>query len=403
MPQAPEPHGPRPSLSACIIARDEARAIPDCLASVAFCDEVVVVDSGSTDATVDLALASGARVIAQDWLGFAAQRNVALDHATGDWVLEIDADERVSPQLRREIASFLAGPAKEFSLAGVPRREVFLGGQLTWSAKYPCYSHRLLLRGAYRHDEARTVHEGLIPTGPVYPFDGELTHLLAAGWREAVADAWRYAGLEAGQLQAPRTLAAFMRGAILRPPAKFAYRVLVDAGWRDGWRGIAKIALDCLVDATVATRHLLGRRGAETGSSGVAAGSHYGARHFYRGSPRLVGVALGPAARAAAGAWLAEARDAGADVALVSDAQAPDDWHGVRVRRLGGFGPVALARALDAEQRLRAIDGVPAFGPRARLFTRLVPIHLRGHLRDPAAVSPEVAVPAALRSRPAAG
>src|SRR6202050_3277869 len=90
------------SVSACIIAKDEQHHLPECLASVAFCREIVLVDSGSRDATRELARAAGAVVVEQPWLGFAAQRNVALDHASGDWVLEVDADERVSGGLREE-------------------------------------------------------------------------------------------------------------------------------------------------------------------------------------------------------------------------------------------------------------------------------------------------------------
>src|SRR5947209_3726192 len=93
----------RATLSACLIVQDEQDRLPDALASVAFCDEVIVVDGGSGDGTVQIARAGGARVIENPWPGFAAQRNVALDAARGEWILEIDADERVSPPLRRSI------------------------------------------------------------------------------------------------------------------------------------------------------------------------------------------------------------------------------------------------------------------------------------------------------------
>jgi glycosyltransferase involved in cell wall biosynthesis len=381
------------TLSACIIARDEEQSLPECLASVGFCEEIVLVDSGSTDATVAIGRAAGARVIEQPWLGFAAQRNVALDHAHGDWVLEIDADERVSAELRAEIERFLAATPPGVELAGLPLREIFLGHALGPSAKYPKYRHRLLRRGSYRHDEARTVHEGFIPEGVVHPFDGDLMHLLAAGWSEAVGDAWRYSRLEAGQLQGPRSPAAWVAGALVRPAVKLLYRLLIDGGWRDGWAGLAKISLDCATDSVVWTRHLLGRRGAERGRSGVGESAHYGSRRLRLGSLRVVGVAADPRAAADAQRWLARARAAGADVTLVGPRQdvecmsqgveraREEAGHGeVRIRALNGVGPVALIRALDAEDQLRPFDVVVAFGARAGVLLRLVPGALRGEL-----------------------
>jgi glycosyltransferase involved in cell wall biosynthesis len=377
--QAPAETSISATLSACVIARDEEHNLPDCLASVGFCQEIVVVDSGSSDATVQIARDAGARVVEQPWLGFAAQRNIALDHASGEWVLEIDADERVSPQLRSEIELFLAESADGVDLAGLPLREIFLGHALGPSAKYPKYRHRLLRRGSYRHDEARTVHEGFIPEGVVHPFEGDLSHLLATSWSEAIGDAWRYARLEAGQLQGGRSPAAWVRGACVRPVAKLFYRLAIDGGWRDGWAGIAKIALDCATDTAVWTRHLLGRRGSERGHSGVAGSGHYGSRRLRRGALRVVGVAADPAAAALATRWLERARDGGADVALVcsSPAAAQSD---VRVRGLRRAGPLALIRALDAEDQLRPIDAVVPFGSRARLLLRWVPAGLRGPL-----------------------
>jgi glycosyltransferase involved in cell wall biosynthesis len=380
---APVAHAPRDrptpaTLSACVIARNEERSLPDCLASVGFCQEIVLVDSGSTDATVKIARAAGARVIEQPWLGFAAQRNVALDHARGSWVLEIDADERVSPQLADDIERFLADPPDGVDLVGLPLRENFLGRALGPSAKYPKYRHRLLRAGTYRHDQARTVHEGFIPEGVVAPLEGDLIHLLAASWSEAVGDAWRYARLEAGQLQGGCSPAAWVRGALIRPAAKLLYRTVIDGGWRDGWAGLAKISLDCATDTVVWTRHLLGRRGSERGRSGVAASAHYGSRRLRRGCLRVVGVAADPDAVAAAQRWLGCARAAGADVALVG--VRPARQSGIRVRPLRRVGPLMLTRALDAEDQLRPMDAVVAFGWRARLLLRVAPPGLRGQL-----------------------
>jgi glycosyltransferase involved in cell wall biosynthesis len=379
-----------PTLSACIIARDEAHRLPDCLASVAFCDEVVVVDSGSTDATVKIAVTAGARVIEQPWLGFSAQRNVALDHARGDWVLEIDADERLTPALSAEIVLFLADPDCAVDMGALPLRNIFLGRPLGPSAKYPEYRRRLIRRGAYRHDEDRTVHEALVPHGPVHPFTYDLEHLLAENLREALADAWRYARLEAGQMQSTLTFSTFARGALIRPPTKFVYRLLVDGGWRDGWRGMGKIAIDCAIDMIVWFRHLLGRRGEELGRSGVGASLHYGATNFRAGSPRVLGAACGDDAHARALAWLQDVGASGADVALLSDVTDRTARTGdcgtrtarVRVRRLApAMGPLRLIRALDAEEQLRTIDAVVAFGFRARMLMHAVPPALRGAVR----------------------
>ncbi len=370
----------RASLSACIIARDEAERLPACLESVGFCDEIVVIDGGSTDATVQLAEAAGARVVRQPWLGFAAQRNVGLDHARGEWVLEIDADERVTPALRTEIEAFLAAPPAGVELGGLPRREVFLGRALGPSAKYPMYSHRLLRREAYRHDELRTVHEGLIPHGPVHPFEGDLLHLLATSWREALADAWRYARLEAGQLDEAPSLGGFLKGALLRPAIKFGYRLTIDGGWRDGWRGASRIAIECAIDSTVWIRHLLGFRGRERGRSGAPAGGHYGARKLPRGSAHVVAVAAGTAATASAATWLTGIQSDGADVALISDSPGAFAGSQIRLRRLPAASPLALIHALDAEEQLRTIDAVVPFGRRASTLMRLVPGPLRGAL-----------------------
>jgi hypothetical protein len=366
----------RASISACIIARDEAERLPECLASVAFCDEVVVVDSGSVDETVQIARAAGARVVEQPWLGFAAQRNVALDHARCDWVIEVDADERVSPQLRAEIEAFMAAPPDGVELGGIPLRDLLLGHPLGPSAKYPKYRHRLLLRGAYRHDERRTVHEGLLPHGPVHPFTADLLHLFAGSWREAFVDTWGYARLEAGQLRSAHSAGAALTGAFVRPGLKFLYRLSIDGGWRDGPYGAARIALDCIGDSLVWLLHMSGRGVGEEGVSGVSAGSHFGSRRRHQGSVRVLGLAAGAGAAADATAWLRRARAEGMDVALIADV--PVEQLSLRVHRLRRMRPLQLLRALEAEQQLRSVDAVIPFGWRAGRLLRIMPRSLHG-------------------------
>jgi hypothetical protein len=351
-----------------VIASDEERRLPACLQSLDFCDEIVVVDGGSRDRMPEIARAAGALVVENPWPGFAAQRNVALDHAHGDWILEIDADERVSPVLATSIRAMLADPpGAEIRMAALPMRDVFLGRPLGPSARYPRYRHRLFRREAFRHDESRTVHEGLWPDGPVLPLEGELEHLLATTWREALADSVAYARLESRQHGRPGPLGV-LKGAVLRPTAKFAYRALLYGGWRDGVRGLGKIWLECVADS-LAT--LYGLRG----GSGERSGTH-GAEPPRVGPVRLVGIGLGASGGARLAAWLGEAAEAGADVALICGRNAPDG--AVRVRQVSGLGPGALARALDAEDQLRPIDAIVPAGARERRLLGLAPRALQG-------------------------
>jgi Glycosyl transferase family 2 len=355
------------SLTACVIAGDEEHRLPACLSSLGFCDQIVVVDGGSRDRTVEIAREAGAEVIESPWPGFAAQRNVALDHARGDWVLEIDADERVDPQLAGSIGAMLADPPAGVRMAALPMRDVFLGRPLGPSARYPRYRHRLFRRGAFRHDESRTVHDGLWPDGPVQPLDGELEHLLATSWREAFADALAYARLESGQHGRPGALGA-LKGIFARPLAKFAYRAFLYGGWRDGSRGLARVGLECGADSLAA---LYGLRG-----KGVGEAAGLGQEAPRVGPVRIVGITLGEMGAARVAEWLAVAKGEGADVALICGRQAPAT--AVRLRQVMGAGPGALVRALDAEDQIRPIDALLLAGRRERRLLRLAPAALRG-------------------------
>jgi glycosyltransferase involved in cell wall biosynthesis len=162
-----------PTLCAIIITRNEAGNIAACLASVAFCDERIVVDCGSTDDTVALARGLGAEVSVQPWQGFGAQKNHALSLAKGDWVLSIDADERVTPALARAIrAAIDEGRADGYDM---PRRSRFLGREMRHSGWYPDYVLRLFRRGRARFSDT-LVHERVVCDGPLGRIDEPLLH-----------------------------------------------------------------------------------------------------------------------------------------------------------------------------------------------------------------------------------
>jgi hypothetical protein len=382
------------TLSACIIVRDEEERLPACLAGLAFCDEIVVVDSGSRDRTREIARAAGAKVVENPWPGFAIQRNVAIDHASSDWVLEIDADERVTPALGAEIRALVdRGPSED--MAAVPIRHEFLGAPLGPAARYPAYRHRLFRRSRFRHDESRSVHEGLWPDGPTIALDGDLTHVLAASWNEALADCAAYARLESTQRRRPGAGDAAI-GIFVRPLVRFAYRAFLLGGLRDGLRGLVKIGLDCAADS--GAQLLAIRRGRAD-----AAGPAFGQEAPRLGSVRIVGAAVTPRGAERVAAWLRGAAAAGADVWLI----APTSIEGLPGRRLEGSGPGAFARALDAADQLRPVDAVLVAGRSERLWLRFAPRALRGKVPplaladDPAAATE--ALQATRQSAPEAG
>jgi len=188
------------SLSAIIITKNEARDLPDCLASLAFCDEVVVVDSGSTDGTVPIAEAAGCRVLIRaDWAGFGPQKQRALDAATGDWVLSIDADERIPPALATEIrAAIASGGAAGYR---VNRLNSFLGKPLRHGGWYPDRHLRLARRDAARFTPD-LVHEKLVVDGTIGELATDMPHLSYGDFDEVLDKQRRYALSGAKQRQA---------------------------------------------------------------------------------------------------------------------------------------------------------------------------------------------------------
>jgi hypothetical protein len=375
---------PRERISACLIVQNEQDRLAAALQSVSFCDETIVVDGGSSDRTVEIAREAGAVVIENPWPGFAAQRNLALDQATGDWVFEIDADERVSERLRAGIEALLAAEASDVQIAACALRNNFLGGPLGPSAKYPAYRNRMFRRGSYRHDEGRKVHEGIEPHRRPFVLEGDLEHELAGALGEALGDAWRYARLESAHLPKPSPQ-AYVTGILLRPSAKLLYRTILDGGWRDGWRGLVKIALDVGSDALV-WMLVLTRRGSAkiTPAARESAGTdHFGRRPT--GPVKVVATAYGTGDAQRASKWLAGLRAQGLDVALIAggaDVQRSNGTGGeldadVPMVTLARFGPLAVMHALDVERQLRTTDAVVPVGRRARLIDRLLPRTLR--------------------------
>lgn len=221
-------------LSVAIIARNEERNLRACLASVAFADEIVVVDHASTDRTVSIAREHGARVIeTSNWPGFGAQKNRALDACTGEWILSLDADERVSPQLRGEIECVLAQP--RFDVYEMPRRSTYCGRFMRHGGWHPDYVRRLLRRGAARFSDA-TVHETLVTDRPVGRLRAPLLHYSFRTMDEVIAKMNRYSSDSAAALAA-RGQAPGLASAIAHGFAAFLRTYVFKLGFLDGRRG----------------------------------------------------------------------------------------------------------------------------------------------------------------------
>jgi len=228
-------------LSLVVITRDAAPDIAACIASAPFAAEAVVVDSGSRDDTVDVARASGARVVQREFAGFGPQKNFAVGEARHDWVLCLDADERVSPALAGAIRALFergAPPAPAYAMA---RRNRFLGRWLAHGEGYPDWNVRLFDRRRARWtDDA--VHEHVVADGPVARLAGDLMHASAESIEDYVAKQNRYTTLQARAMHARGEHAGFARIA-LSPLTRFLRFYVVRGGFLDGAPGFAHIAI----------------------------------------------------------------------------------------------------------------------------------------------------------------
>ena len=222
-----------PRLSAIIITRNEAENIAACLDRLLFCDERIVVDSNSTDRTREIAAQMGARVVEHAFAGFGPQKNFALSLATGDWVLSIDADERVSPALAHEIAEAVAAPQAD--AYEMPRISSFLGRDMGRSGLFPDHVLRLFKRDAARFtDDA--VHERVVCKGVIARLASPLQHDTVKRLEDALSRVDRYSTAGAAMLAVSGRRVSFMSG-ITHGLWTFIRVYLLRLGFLDGREG----------------------------------------------------------------------------------------------------------------------------------------------------------------------
>jgi glycosyltransferase involved in cell wall biosynthesis len=223
-------------LSVTVIALNQAAHIGQCLASVDFADEIVVVDTGSTDRTVELARAYTDRIFTTAWQGFALTKNFALDQARGHWVFSLDTDERVTQRLREEI---LAVVRADGPLAGyrVPRKNYVGGRWIRYLGWYPDYTLRLFKRGQGRFRD-REVHEEVEVAGTVGTLTAPLEHFSYRNLQEYAGRQDRYARLAAREMAASGRRP--VPGDLLwRPVLTFLKLYLLKRGFLEGALGLS--------------------------------------------------------------------------------------------------------------------------------------------------------------------
>jgi glycosyltransferase involved in cell wall biosynthesis len=235
-----------PLLSVAIITLNEERNLARTLASVDFAGEIIVVDSGSTDRTVEIANSFGATVIRRDWPGFAAQKNYAISQCTGQWILSLDADEELSPELRTQLRFLLPTnpPADAYYLK---RRNLFLDRWIKHGGFYPDSKLRLFRRSSANFAnsapfEERPVHETIVFNGVSSELDFDLIHHAYPTLHDYIEHMDRYSTLGAEILVAhgriSRSLIAFYWNILIVPCLSFLKNFVIRLGFLDGREGL---------------------------------------------------------------------------------------------------------------------------------------------------------------------
>jgi glycosyltransferase involved in cell wall biosynthesis len=225
-------------VSVVIVARNEVQNLPRCLASVqGWVTEMIVALNDTTDGSETLARAAGATVHHLPWQGYRDTKNAALALAANGWVLSIDADEEVSPELRRDLERFFARPDREqFSGARFPRKVWFIDRWITHGDWYPDWSCRLIHRDRARWGGDAFVHEKIECDGPVATLHGDLHHYSFPTLNSHVAKMPPFADLFVRQQQARGTRFS-LAAAVVRPWWRFIRAYVIRRGFLDGYPG----------------------------------------------------------------------------------------------------------------------------------------------------------------------
>jgi len=221
-------------LSAAVITKNEEKKIGDCLDSLSFADEIVVVDCGSTDRTTEIAKSKGAKVVFHEWEGHIGQKNYAISQTTGEWILSLDADERVSARLRGEIQRALLDPrADGYAMA---RLVFYINRWIYHCGWYPARKVRLFKRGKGKWT-GENPHDKIELEGQCQNLDGDIYHLSFDTISDHLKTINSFTQIAARERTAKNQKAGFFSIA-LRPPATFVKMYFLKLGFLDGIPGL---------------------------------------------------------------------------------------------------------------------------------------------------------------------
>lgn len=226
---------PRVPVTVTIITLNESRHIAAAIDSAAWADEILVVDSGSTDDTVSIAAGKGVRVMSRTWPGYVDQKNYAASVAANDWIFSLDADERVTPALAAEVRAIVDGSPAERAFR-VPRVTFYLGRWVRTTDFYPDYQTRLYDRRTARW-QGRYVHESVAADGPVGQLKNELEHYSYRDLSDHLDRINQYSTLAARQMYESGRRASPI-DLLLHPPAAFVRNYVLRGGFADGMAGL---------------------------------------------------------------------------------------------------------------------------------------------------------------------
>jgi len=224
------------TISVVIVARDEEKNIETCLQSVSWADEtIVIVDDRTVDRTAELAAPLATRVYHHEWEGYGGTKNWAIAQASGDWILSLDADERVPEALAREIRDEVLARDPEVAAYRMARLPYFLGREIRHCGWYPGYVLRLFRKGRVVYDGA-LVHESVEVDGSIACLHNELEHFTDPTIYHYLRKLNRYTTLAAQDLSSEGRRGS-LRDLVLRPPAFFLRMYLLRGGFLDGMHG----------------------------------------------------------------------------------------------------------------------------------------------------------------------